>query len=692
MSAPIIIAGVGRSGTTAAFELIQGWLDNLGAAKTPIYEPYIWDSKTLFRDGALNPDGFTTQAFSARGVTTHVETPLFLDQPDAAHDAFVQGLLPEGESEGLIKMIRGCGRLEAYSRLYPDAKIIGIVRNPFDSVNSSHLHFSLLGDEFHRSDKLRLGEAIKARFGDTLELPARPDEYEHVWAGYWWLYMNRALTEHYAANPGNMLLLPYELLLENEAVARDRIAGFLDLDPAQAPTVTQGRKRTGVTTKANRVLTEAETGFLADLQSWYEDFLLGPLETGGLVSDRYRLAGLREVYAQTTGHSLLRKYPTWRTSVGWRFLFDGRTGHKRRDSESRALEAEIRLQAALTALARPSRSDSSQISCIVSIHNERHETIECALGGLLSQSLRPTEIILADDASDAETSDHCARLAASHFNVRHMRQPHNLGPGGNRHLATLSAKGDWISHMDADDVWGPDKLESEWAALQACDDPHSAVAMSDVDVFEDGEYNHSWTLAELAALPRYSQVGYLMRRDGPAPRDMLMTKALYRAAGGFETYARMYEDWAFKLRLIRVSGDWIATGQTGLTYHRESDSGLSSGDAMKQLYWRWFALCRNAGIEADYQPLLRDGFWMAAELLPAHEWLRKLIHIALAKAVKSGDPHPAVLRAARNFLHRASLDRPERNYAEELEKFAHDLIGQKPGGDRVRKLKLVRTR
>lgn len=687
---PIIIAGVGRSGTTAAFELIHGWLKNLEQLGTPVYEPYIWDSKALFRGDELNPDGFTTQAFSARGVLTHLETALFLTEPDAAHDQFVESLVPEGD--GLIKMIRGCGRLEAYSRLYPDAKIIGVVRNPFDSVNSAHLHFSLLGDEFHRSDKLRLAEEIERRFGDKADLPASPDEKEHVWAGYWWLYMNRALTEHYAAHPQNVMLLPYELLLENEAVARDRLAGFLGLAPLAAPEVTQGRKRTGVTTKANRVLSEAEIGFLTDFQNWYEEFLLDPLETEGLISDRYKLGGLQDFYEKSTGHSLLRKYPTWRTSVGWRFAFDGRTGHKKQDAETRASEAQAQLENALKSLARPSRNDDAQISCIVSIHNEPLETIERALGCLLTQSLRPTEIILADDASDEAVSTHCRRLAESHFNVRHLRQPNNVGPGANRHLATLQARQNWVAHMDTDDFWWPDKLESEWAALQGADDPLSAVAMSDVEVYEDGDYDHSWVMEELAALPGYRQVGYLFRRDGPVPRDMLMTKALYRAAGGFETYGRMYEDWVFKLRLTRVASAWVATGRSGVSYYRERDLGLSSGDAMKHLYWRWFALCRNAAIEPDYEPLLRDGFWMAAELLPAHEWLRKLLHIALARAVKSGDPQPALRRAAQGFLARARLDRPEGHFAGELERFAQDLMGMERGQNRTRKLKLVRTR
>lgn len=692
-AAPVIIAGVGRSGTTAAFELLDGWLNRLARGPARIYEPYVWDSDRLFRKGKLNPDGFTTQAFSARGLLTHLETPLFLTESDSAHDAFAAGLIPGEAPDGVIKMIRACGRLEAYSRLYPQAKIVGIVRNPFDSVNSAHLHFSLLGDEFHRSDKLRLGEAIAARFGDRPALPASPDEKEHVWAAYWWLYMNRALAEHYAAHPDRVMLLPYELLLENESVARDRVAGFLDLDPAAAPSVTHGRKRTGVTSKANRVLTEEETGFLESFQAWYEEFLLEPAQVKGLVSDRYRLDGLRAHYSNTTGESLLRKYPTWRTSIGWRFAFDGRAGHRKAGTEERLAAADKEMSRFIRAAGqvRGGSSGAPFISCIISIHNEHDSTIEQAVGSALAQTLPPTEVILADDHSEARTSAFAARLAESHQQVRHIRHPANIGPGANRHIATLAAAGDWVSHMDADDLWLPGKLEAEWDTLQTAADPALAVAMSDVEVFDDDAYDHSWTFEELAAREKYQQIAWLMRRDGPIPRDMLMAKALYRAAGGFETYSRTYEDWAFKMRLARGSGEWLATGETGLRYHRTAAGGLSAGSPMRHLYWRWFALCRNAGAEPDYQPLLRQGFAAAMDLIPHYEWLHKVMALGLERAEESGEPARRVSEAAAAFLARAGLDLRESEYANELERFAHDLIGGADGLP-MRRVRIIKSK
>lgn len=707
--APVIIAGVGRSGTTAVFELLDGWFKALGRGGARLYEPYVWDSEPLFRQGALNPDGFTTQAFSARGMLAHVETPLFLTEPEAAHDAFVSRLMEGDAPDGVLKMIRGCGRLEAYSRLYPDAKIVGVVRNPFDSLNSAHLHFSLLGDEFHRSDKTRLGAEIKARFGDDVALPSKPDEKEHVWAAYWWLYMNRALAEHYAANPGRVMLLPYELLIDSEETARDRLAGFLDLDPAAAPVITKGRARTGVTSKANRVLSLEETDFLESFQSWYEDYFLDPLQTDGIVTPRYRLDGLKAHYSETTGDSLLRKYPTWRTSVGWRFAFDGRTGWRNAAMEDRTRAMEADLARLAQGAGRPDLSNLDaldarragragraprplpRISVIISIHDEDDATLERAVGSALGQSLKPFEVILADDASGEETAGFAAALAASHAEVRHVRHKTNIGPGANRHIATLAAGGDWVSHMDADDLWLPGKLEAEWEALQGAEDPATAVAFSDVQIFQDGAYDHGWAFGEFGERAKYGQIAWLIRRDGPIPRDMLMAKALYRASGGFETYARTYEDWAFKMRLARRSNVWAATGQDGLRYLRRRDEGLSQGSSLKHLYWRWFALCRNADAEPDYQPLLREGFLSAAGLLPPYEWLHKLTALAFRRAVQAGRADARVRRAAADFLARADLDRPEGQYANELERFAHELIGGKQGLP-MRKVRIVRSK
>ena len=110
-----------------------------------------------------------------------------------------------------------------------------------------------------------------------------------------------------------------------------------------------------------------------------------------------------------------------------------------------------------------SREATCSVSVVIPLHNKA-DHVERAIRSVLSQTLRPHEVIVVDDAS----TDGGARVVEQFRddNVRLLARQ-TPGPGGYaaRNLGIQSATSDWIAFLDADDAWCDDHLEAVWAAI-----------------------------------------------------------------------------------------------------------------------------------------------------------------------------------------------------------------------------------
>ncbi|MDB4877491.1 MAG: glycosyl transferase family 2 [Gemmatimonadetes bacterium] len=90
------------------------------------------------------------------------------------------------------------------------------------------------------------------------------------------------------------------------------------------------------------------------------------------------------------------------------------------------------------------------------------------LDTVASQTVRPREVIVADDGSTDDTVQVIEHWALEHpqLVVRVLRCPHR-GPGAARNAAIREATGAWIAFLDSDDLWRPEKVERVTAFLSS---------------------------------------------------------------------------------------------------------------------------------------------------------------------------------------------------------------------------------
>ncbi len=107
------------------------------------------------------------------------------------------------------------------------------------------------------------------------------------------------------------------------------------------------------------------------------------------------------------------------------------------------------------------------ISIIVPVFNAENfieETMDC----VRAQTYPDWELLLVEDCS----SDNTVTLIRQYMEktqdprIRLIRQPSNMGAAKARNRGVKEANGRYISYLDADDLWMPEKLEKELAFMK----------------------------------------------------------------------------------------------------------------------------------------------------------------------------------------------------------------------------------
>ncbi len=123
-------------------------------------------------------------------------------------------------------------------------------------------------------------------------------------------------------------------------------------------------------------------------------------------------------------------------------------------------------------------------------------TLGDSVRSILAQSLLPETIIIVDDGSTDETAALAARIEGP---ITILRQD-NKGPGAATTAGMKAVKTPFFATLDSDDLWLPNKIESQYAALNDDKDLVAVFTLarqfadgSDPDPEGDGAVRRLWT-------------------------------------------------------------------------------------------------------------------------------------------------------------------------------------------------------
>ena len=103
------------------------------------------------------------------------------------------------------------------------------------------------------------------------------------------------------------------------------------------------------------------------------------------------------------------------------------------------------------------------VAVIIPAHNRRH-TVTKAIGSVLGQTYRDLQCIVVDNGSNDDTGEALGTLGDPRLTV--LSEPRPLGPSLARNVGVSVALGaSWVTFLDSDDYWAPDKVEQQMKAL-----------------------------------------------------------------------------------------------------------------------------------------------------------------------------------------------------------------------------------
>jgi glycosyltransferase involved in cell wall biosynthesis len=190
-----------------------------------------------------------------------------------------------------------------------------------------------------------------------------------------------------------------------------------------------------------------------------------------------------------------------------------------------------------------------KISVVIPIYNG--EIFIPSLFLMLSQqTFKDFEVVVVNDGSEDNSLNTINELLLHYqdMNIVLIDSSHT-GLAAARNIGIRNSKCDYISFLDCDDYWYPNKLELQ---LQAINKSSAIAVFSDIEYFDGAHLksNHSSNLLFDCASPRDILVGHFVVFGGGS--NILCKRSALELAGGFDESLDYAEDLDMWLRLAEI--------------------------------------------------------------------------------------------------------------------------------------------
>ncbi|MCL1474290.1 glycosyltransferase family 2 protein [Argonema antarcticum] len=277
------------------------------------------------------------------------------------------------------------------------------------------------------------------------------------------------------------------------------------------------------------------------------------------------------------------------------------------------------------------------VSVIIPAYNAEKTILE-TIQSLQQQTFSDFEAIVINDGSTDSTVELLSKIEDGRLKVFSYE---NGGLPVARNRGIDRATGEYITFIDADDLWTPDKLELQLAALQQ--HPEAGVAYSwTAFINEKSEFLYAWE-------PLYYEGNVypelLIRNFISSGSNILARKQFIETAGKFDPNLKSAEDWDYYIRLAALC-PFVLVPKYQILYRRSSQSMTSKVDVME----KYILTVTERAFQAappDMQYLkersLASTYRFLAQLCIAHVQDDEGVKLASQKLQKAIRSHPKIL-------------------------------------------------
>jgi Glycosyltransferases involved in cell wall biogenesis len=296
--------------------------------------------------------------------------------------------------------------------------------------------------------------------------------------------------------------------------------------------------------------------------------------------------------------------------------------------------------------------DRADVSVILIFFNSEQFLAE-AIDSVLAQTFENWELILVDDgSSDGSTTiakDYAARLGPKVRYIEHDNH-RNLGRSAARNAGARAAQSPFLTFIDSDDIWLPNKLEDQIGFLTA--NPDVAAVWGALLYWYSWNVEMAANSADRAVLtagiadrtllpPDAALKAYPLGPASGAAVDFMVRRTIFETLGGFEVaFPGMFDDQTIILKIFLAapvhfsSKIWLKYRQ-----HPESCCGVSERDgsylAERTHFLDWLEQYVRTH---NPQPRILKAIAQARQTpLPGERLVRRMLRALIRRLVPRGD-------------------------------------------------------
>jgi len=232
-----------------------------------------------------------------------------------------------------------------------------------------------------------------------------------------------------------------------------------------------------------------------------------------------------------------------------------------------------------------------KVSIIIPTYN-RVDLLARAMGSVKRQTHQDWEMIVVDDGSTDATAQMVQSWMLNDERIKYHKLPKNSGsPVFPRNFGVSKAQGNYITFLDADDKWFPNKLETQLWYMQHHNSDFSYHDLIVVVIDKLGREVRTEQWDRMSTCFSDMVFKFLLRKNFIPTSTVMMKKGLYERYGGMDAGLTISHDWDLWLRIAFEVPIHFVNEQLGLlqihegsviseTHRRRSES--------RQIIRKWF--------------------------------------------------------------------------------------------------------
>jgi glycosyltransferase involved in cell wall biosynthesis len=231
------------------------------------------------------------------------------------------------------------------------------------------------------------------------------------------------------------------------------------------------------------------------------------------------------------------------------------------------------------------------VSVIVPAYNAMPWLAE-TLASICAQTMTDLEVIVVDDGSTDDTAQYALECSRRDSRVRCLSKP-NGGLARARNSGMAEAVGRYLTFLDSDDLWAPEKLARQLQLIEGR--PRTAV-LSGIRRFYDlgGARQWSFDTAPRGGLPGGDYLRsllFLRNTEMVGIASCLAPAEAWRELGGYDPALATAEDWDMWLRAARRLEMQTVPGEP-LQFYRKRAGSLTTQSSLDRDFDAWRTILR----------------------------------------------------------------------------------------------------